>query len=82
VRIATAAFLIIAATLIVPLAGATFGTPRYLPDAAAVLPMLALFAGLGVDFLAGFVLRRRRLKNDVEVGSVEGWDSDHLMPRS
>ena len=74
--------IVIASAMIVPVVGATFGVPHYLSDAAAFLPLLALLAGLGVDFLAGLLLRRRALENDKDASSTEGWDSDELMPRS
>ena len=73
--------LVIGALAIVPLAGATFLVPHYMRDAASVLPILALLAGLGADQLIALVLRRP-LEDGVNVGSVEGWDSDQLMPRS
>ena len=42
-----AAILFIGAALLAPLAGATFGPPRYLADATVVMPILALFSALG-----------------------------------
>ena len=41
------AILLVGAALVVPLAGATFGQPHYLPDAAVVMPVLAMFSSLG-----------------------------------
>ncbi|MBY0495483.1 MAG: glycosyltransferase family 39 protein [Cyanobacteria bacterium] len=77
-----AATLLVGATLIVPLAGATFGRTDYLSDAAAVLPLLAIIAGLGLDQLIQ-LLRPRRPLEDGEGGRPgDGWDSDHLMPRT
>jgi hypothetical protein len=73
--------LVIGALAIVPLAGATLFVPHYMTEAASVLPILALVAGLGADQLIALVLRRP-LEDGVNVGSVEGWDSDQLMPPS
>jgi len=73
--------ILICGALILPIAGATFGLPHYAPDAAAVFPVLALLSGLGVDYLAGLIGRRRPLEAD-ERPVVGDWDSDHLMPRS
>ena len=73
--------ILIGGALILPIAGATFGLPHYAPDAAAVFPVLALLSGLGVDYLAGLIGRRRPLEAD-EHPAVGDWDSDHLMPRS
>ena len=42
-----AAILLGGAALVAPLAGATFGQPHYLLDAAVVMPVLALFSALG-----------------------------------
>ena len=74
--------IVLGAALIVPLAGATLGLPHYLSDAAAVLPILALVSGVGVDYLAGLVRPRRSLEDDEDAAVAQGWDSDHLMPRS
>jgi hypothetical protein len=46
-----ASILILAATVIAPIAGATFGQPHYVANALALLPLLALLAGYGVDFI-------------------------------
>ena len=75
------AAIVIGALAIVPLAGATFLILHYMTDAAAVLPVLALLAGLGLDQLIALV-NRRPLEDGVNVGVVEGWNSDDLMPRS
>ena len=57
--------------------------PSPLPSGrSGVLPILALLAGLGVDYLAGLVGRRRPLEDDEHAAVADGWDSDHLMPRS
>jgi hypothetical protein len=73
--------LVIGALAVVPLAGATLFVPHYITEAASVLPILALVAGLGVDQLIALV-RRRPLEDRVNVGAVEGWHPDQLMPRS
>ena len=73
--------IVIGALAIVPLAGATFLILHYMTDAAGVLPILALLAGLGLDQLIGLV-DRRPLEDGVNVGPVEGWHPDQLMPRS
>ena len=74
--------LVIGAAVIVPLAGATFSTPRYMMAAASVLPLLALLAALGVDQLVALVARRRSLEESEPAGAVDGWDSDELAPRA
>jgi len=66
-----AAALVIGTALIVPLAGATFGVPHYIADAAAVLPILAVLAGIGVDQLVSLVVPRRPLDDDVAVTAIE-----------
>ena len=43
-----AAVLLVGTALVAPLAGATFGLPHYLSDATIVMPILALFAAIGV----------------------------------
>jgi 4-amino-4-deoxy-L-arabinose transferase-like glycosyltransferase len=45
------AALIVGAALLAPLAGAAFGNPHYLADAAVVMPLAALFSALGVEQL-------------------------------
>lgn len=74
--------IVLGGALIVPVAGATLGLPHYMPEAAAVLPILALVSGLGVDYLAGLIGRRRSLEDDEDAAVADGWDSDHLMPRT
>jgi hypothetical protein len=78
------AALLIGTALIVPLAGASFGVPRqgHLSAAAAVLPVLAVLSALGVDQLVSRVIRRSPLEDEKAVPAAEGWDADHLMPRS
>jgi hypothetical protein len=46
-----ASTLVLAGTLVAPLAGAGFGQPHYIAHALALLPFVALLAGYGVDFL-------------------------------
>ena len=43
--------LILAATVVAPIAGATFGQAHYMGNALALLPLLALLAGYGADFI-------------------------------
>jgi hypothetical protein len=73
---------LIGAALIVPLAGATFGVPHYLNDAAAILPLLAILCGLGVDQLVAVLTRRYALQDDVAVTAVDGWHDDDVSPRT
>ncbi len=47
--------LLIGVAVIIPLAGCTFGAPHYIASAAAILPLLALFSGLGGEQVAVFV---------------------------
>jgi 4-amino-4-deoxy-L-arabinose transferase-like glycosyltransferase len=75
------ATVLIGSTLVVPLAGSTFGIAHYLPYAATVLPLLAILSGFGVDQLVGLVARRRPLEDDVAMVPVDGWDGDDVMPR-
>ena len=74
--------LLIGAALIVPLAGATFGAPHYILDASAVLPLLAILSGLGVDQLVTVLTRREPLQDDVAVTAVDGWHDDDVSPRT
>lgn len=73
---------LVGAALVVPIAGATFGVPHYLNDAAAVLPLLAIIAALGFDQLVGLLTRRRPLEDDEGAAAVEGWNADDIAPRS
>jgi hypothetical protein len=75
------ATVVLGSALIVPLAGSTFGLPHYLPYAAAVLPLLAVLGGLGVDQLVGLVTTRRPLEDDIAMVPVDGWDDDEALPR-
>jgi hypothetical protein len=77
-----AAILVMGTALIVPLAGATFGVPHYLEDAAAFLPVLAILAGLGLDQLIAVLTRRQPLEDDVAMAGVNGWDDDQIAPRT
>lgn len=76
-----AAVIIAAAALVVPIAGSTFGVPHYFPYAAAVLPLMALLAGLGFDQLVALLTRRHTLEDEVAVAAVDGWDAEDLAPR-
>jgi hypothetical protein len=46
------AALLFGVALLIPLAGCTFGVPLYIASAAAILPVLALFSGLGGEQIA------------------------------
>lgn len=82
-RISRAAMpVLVGAALMVPLAGATFGVPHYLNDAAAVLPLLAILCGLGVDQLVAVLTRRQPLEDDVAVAAVDGFDGHDVSPRT
>jgi hypothetical protein len=74
--------LLLGGALIVPLAGASFGVPRYLESATAVLPILALLCALGVEQVADLVVRRPPLEDDEGAAPVEIWDADDSAPRS
>lgn len=74
------AVLVMGTALIAPLAGSTFGTPHYLADAAAVLPILALLSALGIQQLIRLVARRA-FEDGVPVAAVDGWDDDDAAPR-
>jgi 4-amino-4-deoxy-L-arabinose transferase-like glycosyltransferase len=65
------AAVVIGSALIVPLAGASFGVPHYLADAAAVAPILAILAGVGVNELVRLVVPDRPLEDDVPVTAIE-----------
>jgi len=76
--------LLIGATLIAPIAGAMFGLPHYILDAAAALPLLAILTGLGVDQLVALITRRPKppLDDDVPVAPAEGWHDDDALPET
>jgi hypothetical protein len=75
--------LTIGALLMAPLAGASFGVARYLADAASVLALLALLAGLGADAIADLVAPRRdSLEDDEAAAPVETWHGDDMSPRA
>ena len=65
------AWLVIGSALIVPLAGASFGVPHYIGDAAALLPILAILTAVGVDELVRLVAPRRPLEDDVPVTAID-----------
>jgi hypothetical protein len=52
--------------VIAPLAGAAFGQPRYLANALALLPFLALLAAYGVDWATDFVRPQVRHESDTD----------------
>jgi hypothetical protein len=49
------ALVLLAAAVVVPVAGAGFGAPRYLADALGLLPVLALLAAAGVAHLRDLI---------------------------
>lgn len=75
------AALVIGTALLAPLAGATFGVPHYLADAAIVMPILALLAALGARQLVRLTTRRS-LEDGVAAAAVDGWDDRDASPRS
>jgi hypothetical protein len=74
--------LVLGGALIVPLAGASFGVPRYLAAAAAVLPLLALLCAIGVEQLVAVVVRPAPLQDDEGAMSTESWNADDIAPRA
>jgi hypothetical protein len=76
--------LLTGAALIAPLAGATFGGPHYIVDAAATLPLLAILAGLGVDQFVAVLTGRKpvAIEDDVPMTAVDGWHDDDALPRT
>lgn len=74
------AAVLIGAALLAPLAGATFGVPHYMADAAVVLPILAVVAAIGAEQLVRLVTRRP-LEDGVAVGPVDGWDDHNAAPQ-
>ena len=77
-----AMLLLIGSALVVPLAGATFGLPHYIVNAPAILPILAILAGLGFGQLVALLIRRKPLEDDVAMAAVEGWHDDDALPRA
>lgn len=73
--------LVVGAALIVPLSGASFGSPHYVTYAVGVFPLLAVLAGLGADQLIAVITRRKPLEDDVPVVAVDGWDGHETAPR-
>ena len=57
--------------LSVPLAGASFGVPHYMGDAAAVLPILALLTAVGINELVRLVVPDRPLEDDVAAPAID-----------
>jgi 4-amino-4-deoxy-L-arabinose transferase-like glycosyltransferase len=74
--------LLLGGALLIPVAGASFGTPRYLAAAAAVLPMLALLVAIGVEQLVTLVVRPAPLEDDEGSMAAEGWNADDIAPRT
>jgi len=75
------AALLFGAALLIPVAGCTFGTPRYVASAAAVVPVLALFAGLGLEHISVRVQQMfRRESSDAEAPAGGGEDLPASWP--
>ena len=74
--------LLLGGALLVPLAGASFGLPRYLAAAAAVLPILALLCAIGVEQLVALVARPAPLQDDEGAMPAESWNADDIAPRA
>jgi 4-amino-4-deoxy-L-arabinose transferase-like glycosyltransferase len=66
-----APWLVIGSALVVPLAGASFGAAHYIADAAALLPILALLAAIGVNELVRLAVRDRPVEDDLAVTTIE-----------
>jgi hypothetical protein len=71
---------VIGSVLIVPLAGATFGVAHYMDAAAAILPLLAILTGVGLDQLVA-LWDRRALEDEIPVSRIEGWNAEDAAPR-
>jgi hypothetical protein len=65
------ALIVLAGTLIAPLAGASFGQPRYIANALALLPFLALLAGYGIDQIRELIVPPPPPSVDEEYGTIE-----------
>ena len=65
------ALVVLAGALIAPLAGASFGQPRYIANALALLPFLALLAGYGVDQIRELIVPPPPPPPDEEYETIE-----------
>lgn len=75
------AILVTGTALIGPLAGATFGVPHYINDAAIVMPVLAVLSALGLQQLVAWTTRRA-LEDGVDMTAVNRGDDGGAPPRS
>jgi hypothetical protein len=58
--------IILAGTVVAPLAGAGFGQPHYIVNALALLPFVALLAGYGVQLIREWITGPPQLPSDEE----------------
>ena len=65
------ALIVLAGTLVAPLAGASFGQPRYIANALALLPFVALMAGYGVDQIRELIVPPPPPPDDEEYETIE-----------
>ena len=65
------ATIVLAGTLVAPLAAASFGQPRYIANALALLPFLALLAGYGVDHIRELIVPPPPPPPDEEYETIE-----------
>ncbi len=70
-RPSTASVLVLAGTVVAPLAGAGFGQPHYIGNALALLPFMALLAGYGVDATRDLISGRPLEPPGEEYGTYE-----------
>jgi hypothetical protein len=65
------ALIVLAGTLVAPLAGSSFGQPRYIANALALLPFVALLAGYGVDQIRELIVPPPPPPADEEYETIE-----------
>jgi hypothetical protein len=65
------ALIVLIGTLIAPLAGASFGERRYIANALALLPFIALLAGYGVDAIRELIVPPPPPPADEEYETIE-----------
>jgi hypothetical protein len=69
------ALIVLAGTVVAPLAGAGFGQPRYMANALALLPFLALLAGYGVEQIRELIVPAPSPSPDEEYETIENRQS-------
>jgi hypothetical protein len=67
--------IVLIGALIAPLAGAGFGEPRYIANALALLPFVALLAGYGVDAIRELIVPPPPPPSDEEYETIENRQS-------